>query len=298
MERALAAPRDSDLFPFWASLALELLARSALAYVSPILLADTADPDGRNLLHALGFEPKVKAYVPRSIVANDVLTRCEQLVPEFTKDIENFCRGFTIKRNEELHSGGTPFSSLASTTWLPRFYESARVLLGFQGMELVDFVGSDEAKAAEVMLKAVADEAAKSVRKLIKAHSEVWNGKKQEEREQLEEAAKNHAHPWRGHVVSCPSCGSPALLTGEEVKRQPPVLENNELVVRRVVLPTELKCLACGLGIHSHSQLYAADLGGQFTSTLRFDPVHYYAVSDDDGDDDDESYEDCEYNNE
>ena len=60
-------------------------------------------------------------------------------------------------------------------------------------------------------------------------------------------------------------------------QRQPLVIEGNELVVRSVVLPTELEFGACGLGIHSHSQLYAAGLGSQFTDTTRFDPVDYCA---------------------
>ena len=277
MERALDVPREGDLFPFWASLALELLARAALARVSPTLLAETGDSDGRHLLHALGLEPKVKAYVPKSITTADVLTRCEQVVPSFTKEVELFCRGFTNKRNEELHSGGTPFAALSNHTWLPRFYEATRLLLDFQGKQLADFVGQEEAKAAQVMLQAVADEAAKSVQKQINAHAEVWKGKKPEERERLEKAGENHARPWKGHVVKCPACGSHALLTGEEIKQQPPSLEGEELVVRSVVLPTALECVACGLGIHSHSQLYAAGLGGQFTNTTTFDPLDYYA---------------------
>src|ERR1700692_464367 len=93
VEKALEAPRDDDLFPFWASLALEFLARSALAYVHPVLLAEAMDSDGRNLLHALGFEPKVKNFVPKSIQTSDVLARCEQIVPDFTKDFESFCKG-------------------------------------------------------------------------------------------------------------------------------------------------------------------------------------------------------------
>jgi hypothetical protein len=278
MQRALAAPRDSDLFPFWASLSLEFVARASLAQVSPVLLADTSEADGRHLLHALGIEPKVKAYVPKSVQTSDVLTRCEQLVPSFTKEIEVFCRGFVNKRNEELHSGGTPFSSLSTHSWLPRFYEACSVLLQHQKKTLSDFVGPEEAKAAEVMLTAVADEAAKSVQKQINAFSEVWKAKKDDERTAQQLIAKNLARPHLGHVVQCPSCLSPALVTGEDIKQQPPSLEDEVLVVRTAVLPTDFGCDACGLKIKGHSQLHAAGLGGQFTNTSRFDPVDYYAV--------------------
>mgnify|MGYP003334415439 CR=1 FL=1 len=121
MGRALEMPRDSELFPFWSSLALEFVARASLAYLSPTLLAEAGDQDGRHLLHALGIEPKVKGYVPKSIQISDVLARCKQIVPAFTEDMETFSRGFFNKRNEELHSGATPFSSLPNHSWLPRF---------------------------------------------------------------------------------------------------------------------------------------------------------------------------------
>lgn len=282
MERALAAPRDSDLFPFWSSLSLEFLARAALAHISPVLLAEVSDPDGRNLLHALGIVPKVKSFVPKSIQTTEVLTRCEQVVPDFTKELELFCRGFTNKRNEELHSGGTPFTSLANHTWLPRFYDAATVLLAFQKKTLKDLVGEQEAKAATTMLEAVADEAAKSVKKLINAHSEVWKNKSEKEQKQLSAVAKKAARSSLGHVVNCPACGSNALLTGEEIRQQPPVLEDEELVVRSFVLPTDLECEACGLTIKGHSQLYAAGLGSQFTNTATYDPVEFYAQEEED----------------
>lgn len=285
MERALNVPRDDDLFPFWSSLALEFLARATLAYVSPVLLAEVSEPDGRNLLHALGFVPKIKNFVPKSLQTSDVLTRCEQIVPNFTKELELFCRGLTNKRNEELHSGGLPFAQLLNQTWLPRFYEASSVFLEFQGKKLPDFVGKAEAKAAEVMLKAVADEAAKSVQKLINAHAEVWKNKDQKEKDPLVATAKNAARPSRGHVIDCPACGSKALLHGEEIRQQSPVLEGEELVVRSLMLPVELTCEACGLTIKGHSQLYAAGFGSQFTNTVMYDPVDFYADEEEPDDD-------------
>lgn len=289
-QRALNVPRDDDLFPFWSSLALEFLARSALAHVSPLLLADTSDADGRNLLYALGIEPKVKNFIPKSLQTSDVLTRCEQIVQNFTGEHVLFCRGLTHKRNEELHSGGIPFSNLPNHTWLPRFYQSSKILLEFQGENLKNFVGDEEANAAEKMLVALADEAAKSVQKLINAHAEVWKNKNEKEKAQLILTAKKAANPSFGHVIDCPACCSKALLHGEEIRKQAPVLENEELVVRSLMLPTELVCEACGLSVKGHSQLYAAGFGSQFTNTSSYDPVDYYAEEDE--------FDGYEFNNE
>src|SRR5713226_5553634 len=51
-ERAFEVPRDDPRFGLWCSLALELLARAALASVSPTLLAEP-DREHKFLLHAL-----------------------------------------------------------------------------------------------------------------------------------------------------------------------------------------------------------------------------------------------------
>jgi hypothetical protein len=52
LERAFDEPREDPLFGLWCSLGLELLARAALASVSPTLLAEP-DNEHRFLLHAL-----------------------------------------------------------------------------------------------------------------------------------------------------------------------------------------------------------------------------------------------------
>ena len=48
IERAFTGDRDNELFPFFAAIGLEFLARAALARVHPSLLADPQD--GNNIL--------------------------------------------------------------------------------------------------------------------------------------------------------------------------------------------------------------------------------------------------------
>lgn len=276
-ERAFSGPRDDDQFPFWCSLALELIARAALSSVSPTLLAEAGDAEGRNIIHALGHTPKVKNYVPKSITTSDVFTRCEQLIPGFTKDLEIFARGFANKRNEELHTGGLPFEGLAKAAWQPRFYETVKVLLEFQGMSLSDLLSTEDAAAAEKIIQSAADEAAKAVRGKIDAHSKVWATKSTAERADLTKKSIAFARPWKGHVVACPSCGSKALLKGQEITQQSPVFEGDDLVVRSVMLPTEFECVACSLRIVGHNELFAAGLGDEFIHREIHDPVTYYA---------------------
>src|ERR1019366_9275301 len=62
---------DDWQYRLWASLSIALLARAALAFISPTLLADRQD--WRNTYHALGHPPTKPGYAPRSIGTVEVL---------------------------------------------------------------------------------------------------------------------------------------------------------------------------------------------------------------------------------
>jgi hypothetical protein len=53
IDRAFTGDRESQLFPFFAAIELEFLARAALARVHPSLLADPQD--GNNILYGFGY---------------------------------------------------------------------------------------------------------------------------------------------------------------------------------------------------------------------------------------------------
>jgi DNA-binding FadR family transcriptional regulator len=79
-ERAFAEAPQNPLFGLWCSLGLELLARSALASVSPTLLAEP-DRDHRYLLHALNRADR--SVQPQSTGATQVFTLCQRLLLNF-----------------------------------------------------------------------------------------------------------------------------------------------------------------------------------------------------------------------
>src|SRR2546421_295754 len=64
--------RDDWRFAFWSTLSLELLARAALAHISPVLLADVRSDSWRHLFYALGHAPKAAKFVPKSIDISEV----------------------------------------------------------------------------------------------------------------------------------------------------------------------------------------------------------------------------------
>lgn len=73
VEQMEEATADDWQHGLWSALSLELLARAALAHISPTLLADASD--WRNLMYALGNPPTAKKFSPASISTNEVLRR-------------------------------------------------------------------------------------------------------------------------------------------------------------------------------------------------------------------------------
>jgi hypothetical protein len=279
LEQAADHNRDDWQRALWASLSLELLARAALSNVSPALLADT-DKSWSSLYHALGFEPKEEKFAPKSIAVSEVFRRLSTILPEFTKELENFGIQHTGKRNAELHSGALAFDGVQGSSWQPRFYRSCEVLLKSMGKELEDLVDDDEAKAARALIAAAADEGAKAVRGDVDAHQKVWSGKGNEERKTLVEQADLWARRQLGHRVNCPACASRALVVGDPIATPVRRLQDEEIIETQEYLPNRFECIACGLKISGLSRLQAVGLGDRYKRTLNYDAAEYYAPED------------------
>jgi hypothetical protein len=269
---------DDWRFAFWSSLTLELIARSALAKVSPVLLADHTN--WNNLYFALGNTPNASKFSPKSITIAEVLSRLGEIIPEFNKELEKSCIVHTGNRNAELHSGDTPFDGKKSSSWLPSFYESCDVLLKFLGSTLEQLFGKPEAKAAKKLIAAARDDAAKAVASLIKAHQTVWSEKSTKEREKLTAQSAVWATKQDGHVVGCPACQAKALLEGEPISAPKKTINDDLITETQQFLPRSFECIACGLKIAGLSRLTACGLGEPYKRTSTYDAASYYAPDD------------------
>ena len=149
-ERAFEESRDDPRFGLWCSLGLELLARSALASVSPTLLAE-ADRDHKFLLHALnrGSEKEPR----RSIGTVQVFNLCRTLFAQFTEADRIAALALVNRRNDELHTGSSAFDEYRPKHWLVGFYRVSRSLTEAMGESLESLFGEDEAKAARQILE-------------------------------------------------------------------------------------------------------------------------------------------------
>lgn len=276
----------------WSSLALEFLARAALANVSPALLAEVSQKNSDNLFHALGFEPAGSAIKPISVGVAEVLKRLAGLFSDkFTKELEGFCVRHTGKRNAELHSGETPFDGVDPASWQSEFYRASSALLETMGLSLTDLVGGDEAEVAKKLIAAAADEKAKAVLGEVAAHKKVWEAMPLEEQAKLKAAAEVWATRQVGHRVDCPSCGSKSLLKGEPASAPQIKLEDDTIVESQEYLPNQFECTACGLKVLGLSRLRAIDRGGRYKHTQHYDAAEYYAPKDKWADFDDDNNE-------
>jgi hypothetical protein len=279
---------DKWQYALWHCLALEFLARSALANVSPALLAEVKNDQWSSLYNALGFVPKEPKFVARSIGVVDVFKRLNIILDDFTQEHENFGILHTSNRNAELHTGRMAFEGVNASTWQPRYYGICQVLLASMGKSLEDLFGKDEATAALKLIAAAKDEGGKAVQGDVAAHKKVWAAKPKPQQKQLSEAAAAWATRQAGHRVECPSCKSVALVHGEPVGNPKQQFNEGEITEVHEYLPTHFECIACSLKITGLSRLSVVKLGDRYKKTRVYEAAQLYTPDDDyDGYEDD-----------
>jgi len=273
-EEMLSHSDDEWLFAFWSTLTLEFLVRAAVAHINPVLLADPKSHN--NLYFALGIPPKATKFIPRSLDMSVVIERLGELVPNFDSTLKGFTVTHVAKRNDELHSGSTPFDS-TSTGWIPQFYEACLVLLQSMGEDLPLLIGADKAQIAHKLIAAHKDASAKAVNKTIQQHAKAWAAMKPKEQQEASAYAAVWATRNAGHRVKCPSCNSPALVTGQPAAAPITSLENDHVIESQAYLPSAFECVACGLKIYGLAQINASGLGATFTATKAYPVAEYYS---------------------
>ncbi len=275
-EQMHTCQRDEWNFGVWSTLALEFLSRAALANVSRTLLADPTH--WHHLYFALGHLPHATKFVPKSVSTKAVLERLKDILPSFNSSREGFAIAHIARRNEELHSGNTPFHGLPTSKWLPAFYDVCEVLLQSMDKDLEYLLGAQEAEIARKLISAAQDQAARSVEATVNAHHAAFFANTVEEQQQLKAQAGVWATRHTGHRVKCPACESAALVGGEAIAAPTLYLDEDSYIIeKQQYLPSRFECVACGLKISDFSQLIAAGLGDAYTATFTYEPAEYYS---------------------
>lgn len=277
-ERAFEFPREDSQFGLWCALGLELLARAAVASVSPTLLAEP-DDDHRNLLHSLGRGAERSSG--KSIGSAKVLALCRTLFDTFREEDQRNCAALLNRRNDELHTGGAPFDEYKTGVWLAGFYRACDALASALGESLESVLGRDEAEVAARTLASDQNDIKQRVASLIAAHKKVFDGKEPNEQAELQRVAAEQGEKLshlRHHRVPCPSCRSTGLLQGETFGKEHVHNLDDEIVVKQSVAPTSFACTPCGLKLNGYSELAAAGLAGHYTRSTTYSPESYYGL--------------------
>ncbi len=282
LERALASDRESAMFPFWSSLALEFIGRATLAKIHPVLIADPRE--GSNILHAFGYPPVKRT--PKTIGAKTIFLRLQRIVPEFTPKEEAFCHLMIEKRNEELHTGSPAFENYNTSSWLTHFYASIRILIKHQELTLDDILGVEEAATANEMIEAYNTELIGKVKKRISSlkavlvewtDEELNQAKEEGELKKTEFVLLNQKAKYSKNE-SCPCCGNQGIILGSYISTSDPVAGEDGIEENYNIMPLEFLCFVCNFKLRTYGELLAIDFGGQFTIKKNFDPLNYYNI--------------------
>lgn len=280
IDKAFLQDRESEMFPFFAAIALEFVARATLAKVHPVLLADPKE--GENILYAFGFQ-KRPLYTPISIPTKLVLERCEVIVPNFTESEKAFCKEITVKRNEELHSGNLGFDNFPTKIWLSKYYRTLKILLEFQNKTLSDLLQKNEAEAAREMIAERDVDLEKTVRDRISLHKKTFSSLTIDlQNEKIINSIKDKW--WAINVYRkdelCPACGNSGILTGKLISVSEGKANEYEISQNINVLPTHFFCYCCNFELENHQELDSIELGGQYRIEQNFRPWEYFETDD------------------
>lgn len=275
-EKAFEEDKTSPFFGLWCAMGLELLARSAVAKVSPTLLAEP-DATHQNLLHALNYG--TSGFKKKSLMTIHVLGLCKTLIPDFTEEQFKTASSIINQRNEELHSGAAAFEDYPTSHWIGGFYKCCKILSEFQGESLNSLFGEEIENESKLILTEIQEGVISKTNNNIAAFKRVFNEKTLEEKTSLKEEAQKNSEKlaYRGHhKIDCPSCGSLATVFGEPYGKENLHIGDGEITTKQSILPTEFNCIACGLKLRGYNSLNVANLANHYTRRITYTPEEYF----------------------
>jgi hypothetical protein len=247
---------DHEVRPFdeqalWASLALELLAKAALARQSPLLIAVPTE-DGTNVLIALGLIGGDARF--ESVPAKTLYSRCEKAFRPFNK---SEAEKITWARNEYLHGAAGGFTPIPANAWWPRFWAQAVILIAACDKGIEDLVGDTRESIVTSHLE--------QNKKNIEHRTEMLLERARQRRAQYEAGTlpakvAGEWQPSRSLTAgmthredqTCPACGRDGVIEGDNVSNVETVYEqidedDFDVLVTLTVDADYFSCAQCGL---------------------------------------------------
>jgi hypothetical protein len=272
LNRALEsdAARSEGERRLWASVALEQLAKWALAKTSPTLIADSTKTDGDQLFRALGLR-EGGPYV--SVTASTAFKRCAAIYRPFN---EKDAISFTNAGNEYLHGTEVALLNLSAEAWWSRFWSLVNVLLAAHHQVFDELVPASRRAEIEGHLARNAKRLEHQCEVAIKAARR--NLARYREGHMLADEARRWEqgglYLGRGFLyeseVPCPACGDYGTAEGENARREDVVWSDDpDEVAAGVVIvtiaPEFFSCPTCHLVLESIELIEQAKLDEPLT---------------------------------
>lgn len=264
--------RSFDEQAFWASQALELLAKAALSRSHPALIAEPNE-EGVNILMASGLiegDPRFK-----SVQAKTVFSRCERAFKPFNL---NEAMKFANSRNAYLHSGEAAFALIPPSAWWPRFWAQAIILVNALDRIAEDLVGAERISVVEAHLA--------QNKRNIESRVEMLIERARQRLGQIaagvvsEKVAREMAFdPRIGLRYSgeqlCPACGANGTIEGDEITNTDVEYErysfaDYDVSVTHTIWADYFSCSTCALSLDNPE--YLEYLGMEQTFEVIGDP--------------------------
>lgn len=264
---------DFSQAALWAASALELLGKSALAKVSPLLVADPQD-NGRSLLIAANLSSEATRF--KSIPAKALFSRCARAFRPFNDDEAG---RIASQRNDELHSAIAPFVGLDEDLWWERYWSQAVILIHAQDEDVSAFVGASREADVEAHLARNAENVQRRVEAMIGRARRRSEAAEQSEDSRLEIVALVSRGGYAADFsssVDCPACGELGLLMGDDVLESEveyDVDEGGPLEYLTVGVDA-FECEGCGLRLHGYEYIVAAQLPEDFEDEREYEVVY------------------------
>ena len=268
--RALARKGAGDLdeYQLWASLALELLGKAALARRHPSLVVDPTHWQSLFVAAGVNITTDVK-----TITAKTLFQRLVHLVPRFNVKIQEFCEAIAERRNAELHSADLPFRTMRLDAWEERYWHACDTILHHMGSSLEQWLGAADAKAPRQLLDEAAKALAAAVKLRVEGAKEQFGTLKKAERVRFAAEAElrepqHQAGLFKGSydeiwTENCPACKCRAFMAGEQTGED--ISEERDEyaiweIVDREFAGEEFRCPTCELMLMGSDEMDAAGL--------------------------------------
>ena len=278
---------ELDEYQLWASLALELLGKSALASHHPSLVADPSHYQSMFAASGINLSTDVK-----TITAKTLYERLWHLIPRFDKKNKDFCDQIALRRNAELHSGATPFNSMSLDAWERYFWYACETILAHMNSDLESWLGAADSTVPKSILAASKSARRQSIELRIERHREDFSNLKKADREAALEDAESKESFHYGNLFTllsdeewpqeCPACHGKAFLAGIQTGEDVVDTQNDDFTVWELVekelSAEQFKCPVCELALDGTEELEYAGIdiyhGLSVEREMEFEPEY------------------------